>query len=343
MKLWLAQNGNYPRIGDSPALQVLRRTLAALDRGEATAADVEAAMLEMTRQALADQLAAGLDVVTDGQIRWHDPVSHLAGRLVGVRINGLLRFFDTNFYFRQPVLAQPPRRQQPLVVEEFLAARRLLAELDGATHDRVLKAVLTGPYTLARLSLAEAAAIEPLERRVQAYAEALAAEVEALAAAGARQIQVDEPAILFYPEDWPVFAAAIERLVTAREAAAAAGHPTALVLYVYFRDCSPLYERLAALPVDGLGLDFTYGERLAKSVMSSGSRLPLAFGLLDGRNTRLEEPAAVARQLERLLPAIRADHCWLGCSCGLEYLPRDRARAKLELLGKIRALVAGAG
>lgn len=340
MNLLLAHNGSYPRIGDCPELQVLRRTLAALDRGEATAADCQQAEDEMVRRAITEQVEAGLEVVTDGQIRWHDPVSHLAARLTGTRINGLLRFFDTNFYFRQPILEQSPRREQPLLVEEFHRAQPILQEIAGNRHV-VLKPVLTGPYTLGRLSLAAHPSLQGLSARVLAYAEALAAEVVALAAAGAEQIQVDEPAILFHPEDWPLFAESWQVLAAAARATGDGHPPVALLLYVYFRDCGPLYEKLVGLPTDGVGLDFTYGPTVIERIASIGSPVPLAFGLVDGRNVKLEDPAAVARQLERLLPRVQAQQSWLGPSCGLEYLPRDRAQAKLRLLGQIRALVLG--
>lgn len=107
MKLPLASAGSYPRIGDSPELQVLRRTIALADRGERTTADLTDAEHEMTRRAIEEQARAGIELLTDSLVLWHDPISHLAGRLEGAEVGGLLRFFDTNFYVRQPVLRKP--------------------------------------------------------------------------------------------------------------------------------------------------------------------------------------------------------------------------------------------
>jgi 5-methyltetrahydropteroyltriglutamate--homocysteine methyltransferase len=330
LRLLLAHTGSYPRIGDAGELQALRRTIAGLDRGERAPGDVAAAEDEMTRRALEEQARAGIELVTDGQIRWNDPVSHLAGKMENVRVNGLLRFFDTNFYFRQPVLAGRPGRRGPLVVEEYRFAQQAL----GAQGGPKLKAVLTGPYTLARLSLVEDHATSGLEDRVLAYAEILSAEARALEEAGAEFIQVDEPAILLHADDWPIFAQGLGRVAQGKGKAR-------LALYVYFHDCVPLYEKLAALPVDVLGLDFTYNPKLVSVVATSGAPRPLGLGLVDGRNTMLEKPESVARQLERMLGKIAGEECHLGPSCGLEYLPRDRAFAKLELLGKIRAALTG--
>lgn len=340
----LASTGSYPRIGDTAELQILRRTLAAVDRGERTAADLAEAVNEMTRRAIGEQVDAGVELITDGQAAWYDPVSHLAGRLDGVRIKGLLRFFDTNFYFRQPELIARPKRTAPLTLSEYVFAANTLGAMPtpGEKAGRMkLKPVLTGPYTLAKSSLAAVPEMHPLEARVEAFTEALAAEVKALGDAGANFVQVDEPAILRHPEDWPAFEHAVGGLARVSGEAAKAGRKLSLALYVYFHDCAPLYEKLVQLPVDALGLDFTYNPKLVDAVATAGSPVPLGLGLVDGRNTRLEEPAAVARQIEKLLPRIGGRKVFLGPSCGLEYLPRDRAYAKLELLGRIRAAVTG--
>ena len=337
--LILAHAGSYPRIGDSFDFQILRRTIAAVDRGERTAADLVDAENEMTRRAIAEQARAGVDLLTDGQIRWYDPISYLAGKLEGVQIKGLLRFFDTNSYFRQPILTALPKRTAPLVVEEYAFARNALGHLPTPPEKAGrlgIKPILTGPYTLAKFSISQNGAAASLESRANAFAEALAPEVGVLAQAGANVIQIDEPAIIKYPNDWKVFEQALRPLVAARDQAAKAGKPVELALYVYFHDPAPLYEKLIGLPVDILGLDFTYNPKLLEKVASAGSPKPLGLGLIDGRNTKLEEPSAVARQVARLLPKIAGGRAYLNPSSGLEYLPRDRAYGKLELLSKVR-------
>ncbi len=203
--------------------------------------------------------------------------------------------------------------------------------------------VLTGPYTLAKLSLAEpsengsAGSMASLEARAMAYSEAIAQEVGGLAQMGADMIQIDEPAALKYPEDWPIFAKSLAPLVKARDAAAASGRKTELALYTYFHDSAPVYEKIVELPMDIVGLDFTYNSKLVDMISAAGSPKALGLGLVDGRNTRLEEPAQLARQLERLLPKIQGGRAYLGTSSGLEYLPRERAFAKLALLSKVRS------
>jgi 5-methyltetrahydropteroyltriglutamate--homocysteine methyltransferase len=325
MDLIAANHSSYPRIGEDAEEQILRRTIGQFDRGEKAEADVHAAENRLTELALEEQAAAGLDVVTDGQIRWYDPVSHLAGKLEGVRINGLLRFFDTNFYFRQPVVSSPPIRREALLVDEFRFAQ--------ARSRRAVKAVLTGAYTLARLSLPEDG-VGGFEKLIEGYTAALAKEVAALVAGGATRIQVEEPAVLKRPADLGIVASSLAAL-GARKGGAE------LALALYFGDPAPLYEKLQQAPVDTLVLDFTYNPGLVDVVSAAGSEKTLGLGLIDGRNTRLEDTGSVLRSLERMLAKSKSARAYLMPSCGLEYLPRDRARLKLQRLASIKEALQG--
>jgi 5-methyltetrahydropteroyltriglutamate--homocysteine methyltransferase len=150
-----------------------------------------------------------------------------------------------------------------------------------------------------------------------------------LAAAGANLIQIDEPSLLKHPEDLPQ----AERSLKALSAAKGSSQ---LMLAVYFGDAAPFYDKLQALPVDALGLDFTYSPGLVEIVSARGSAKALALGLVDGRNTRLENPPTVAGQLEKIGRRLGSARAWLSPSCGFEYLPRDRAQLKLRHLRTIR-------
>ncbi len=326
MELILANNSSYPRIGESAEDQVLRRTIAQWEKKEKTEDDLRAAEDLMTERALREQVEAGLDVVTDGQIRWYDPISHLAGKLAGIRINGLLRFFDTNFYFRQPIVHSKIERTKPLVVDEFLFAK--------AKSSRPVKPVLTGPLTLARLSIQENGKTGGAEKALEGYTEALAEEVKALAAAGASVIQLDEPFLLENPSDF----ALLERSVTALAGRKGLAQ---LALSVYFGDPAPFYEKLQKLPIDILNLDFTYNPKLVDTIEASGSRKTLGLGLVDGRNTKLEDAKAVSRDLERIFRKLPTQRAILHPSCGLEYLPRDRAQLKLKHLVTLKKTFLG--
>ena len=324
MQLIASSSGSYPRIGPTPDLHLLRQTMTQRDSGKKTDADVRAAEDALTRAAIAEQVWSGLDLVTDGQIRWYDPISHLAGKLENVSLNGLLRFFDTNFYLRQPVVHGPVVWSRPVLRPEY--------EMASKESSQPVKPVLTGAYTLARHSIIE---YPPYQKDFQSlvldYNQAIVKEVSQLAAAGATVIQIDEPSILREPthEDWDLLEETWNRLSAAKGKAR-------LVLAVYFGDSIPVLHHLLSMPADIVALDFTYNPRLVDQVADSKTAKPLGLGLLDGRNTKLEDPATVLRALDRMLPQIKAPECYLNPSSGLEYLPRDRALLKLKHLVGIR-------
>jgi len=320
MELILTNAGSYPRIGDVPDLQQHRRAYAQRERGEISDGEFRRVEEEVTAQVIREQIEAGVELVTDGQLRWYDPYSHFARGLEGVEINGLLRLFDTNFYFRQPVVKGSLRRRGPILLGEYTFAR--------SVSSRPVKPVLTGPYTLARGSVLEGG-YQTLHALVLAYAEILSEEVKDLAAAGARVIQVDEPAILRHPEDVGLLQEALAPLDRATG-------PACLVLHVYFGDAALLYPDLQALPVDVLSLDFTYSPKLPRLIAETGASKPPGLGVIDGRNTRLETPETVFPILDAVLPRLPTSQAYLSPSCGLEFLPRERARAKLETMRRLR-------
>ena len=319
MEILLANYGSYPRIGDGPQLQRHRRAYAQWERGDITAAEFRRVEDEVTAEVIGEQAEAGLDVVTDGQVRWYDPYSHLARWLDGVEINGLLRYFDTNVYFRQPIVRGSISRRGPMLLPEFDFAR--------SVSPKPVKPVVTGPYSLARASVLKGG-YRSHEGLTLAYAEVLTLEIEELARAGAAWIQVDEPALLQHPEDSELVRTAVARLAGAKGNAR-------LVLATCFGDAAPLYDDLQTFPVDLLALDFTYSPKLPRLIGERGSRLGVCLGLVDGRNTRLETREQLFPILDTVLPRLPGT-VHLGPSCGLEFLPRDRARAKLENLKLLR-------
>ncbi len=327
MRLIPANTGSYPRIGDAPGAQRHRRAYAQRERNELSVTEWRTVEDEVTREVIAEQVAAGVELPTDGQVRWYDPISHLARGLTNVTVNGLLRYFDTNFYFRQPVVRGPIARPAPILSREFEVAR-------AAAAPREVKPVLTGPYSLAQGSILEGG-YGSREALVEAYAEVVAQEVADLARAGATLIQIDEPYLLQHPEDVDVVRRSFATLAAARGGAR-------LACYTYFGDALPLYDDLQALPVDVLGLDFTYSPKLAVRVAETGSAKVLGLGLIDGRNTKLETPDMVFPVLDRVAPRL-GESAYLNPSCGLEFLPRERARTKLEGMARLARDYAGRG
>lgn len=327
MEFVIHNHSSYPRIGDTPGQQALRRATAASERGELDRAGLAMVEHSVIDEIVHEQEQTGVDVVTDGQVRWSDPIAHLMGGLEGVRLDGLLRYFDTNFYFRQPVVTAVVRRRAAMVRDDFIHA--------SYAARCCVKPVLTGPYTLARLSLIQSGVYPTWTALAHVLSDVLAAEVADLVAAGARLVQIEEPAILAHPEDIRVLRDLLEPLWAARGSAE-------LILATYFGDAAPLYAQLNSVPADIVALDLSYSPSLSEVITATGASKVLALGVVDGRSTRLEQAPGVAAQVQRMLKRYPFESLHLLPSCGLEHLPRAAARTKLACLVQIKRTLTGA-
>jgi 5-methyltetrahydropteroyltriglutamate--homocysteine methyltransferase len=312
--------GSYPRVGDTLEKQELRKAIAQFEEGKITAKDLAQAEDKVTQDVIKEQEKAGLDVITDGQIRWYDPVSQIMKALDGVKISGLLRWFDNNFYFRQPIITGQIRWKSSILSKDF--------EFASKQSKKPVKVVITGPYTLARMSKNEF--YKDFQSLYADITKAIVQEIQALVKAGAKIIQIDEPSILFYPQDFKLFEKEFASV-------AAALKNVQSVLFTYFGDHAKALPLLLNLPVNALGLDLVSKEdnldSFLKNVKTNGKHFIL--GVLDGRNTRLEKTEEVLPKIKSILEKIPANQISLSPSSGLEFLPRDVAYQKIVSLVNI--------
>ena len=309
--------GSYPKPPDEGGTFTLRRTLHALERGEATVEDVRAAQQDLAREVISEQEAAGIGLVTDGQVRWDDIVTPFAGHMAGFEIGGLLRFFDNNVYYRRPVCTGEIEWRGPSSVDAY----RFAASVATAP----VKAVIPGPVTFAHLSVDDR--YHDHEAFVMAIARVLSQEAFELEAAGAPVIQIDEPALPGAPEDLDLAVGALEVVTSELRSAET-------VMATYFGDCKRLGSGLLDLPVHGFGFDLVAGPENADLIEEIGSERKIQAGIVDARNTKLEEVDALASQIERLLDVTGPGRLTVAPSAGLEFLPREKARAKLHRLSE---------
>lgn len=310
---------HYPKIGDALEEQTLRKALAQFDRKEIDRAELERVKDEVTRRALEEQIEAGVEVVTDGQIRWDDPVTYLARQIQGFKPTGLLRYFDTNTFYRQPVCEEALEGPESFVVKDFQFANTLSSV--------PVKPVLTGPFTLAKLS--QDRHYHDLEAFAGKLASLLGEEVERLAAAGATVVQFDEPALLSFKKEFPLFKKTWMKL--------SRHFPEDLevVLFLNFGDLSGIFTQLLELPFTTLGLDLATGSGNWKLFQEVSLSKKLIAGIVDARNTKMETEEEVHEKLEALSRPLSPENLSVSPNYGLEYLPRESARKKLANLSKI--------
>jgi 5-methyltetrahydropteroyltriglutamate--homocysteine methyltransferase len=305
--------GNYPKIPNRPRPARLRNALNRLDRGEISRAEVERVEREVTVEVMAEQAKAGVDLVTDGQIRWDDEVTYIMRRLANVSLSGLIRLFDTNTYYREPVIGGPINWQGPITVADFEFAR--------ANSPVPVKPVLTGPCTLARLS--RDTHYRNIIDLALALAEALNLEARALQSAGATLVQFNEPGLARFPGDAAIAREAWRRLLDGLSVEAA--------VYFYFGAPDGALPVAVESGFTTVGVDATIPGVLDK--VKAGPRpQKLAAGIVDSRTTRMETDELISSRLRAAAAIVPPDRLYVNPNMGLEFLPREQAEEKLRRL-----------
>ncbi|MBI4416175.1 MAG: hypothetical protein HY557_04240 [Euryarchaeota archaeon] len=304
--------GSYPRVDDSFDGQRLRRAIARREKGEISREELRTAEVSVVQEVVREQSELGVDVATDGQVTWHDALSHFAAKLDGFEITGLVRYFDTNTYYRQPRRIGSVRWRGAITVDDWKAA--------AAASPVPVKAVVTGPYTLAELSANGSG-----RDAVRELAVALGQEVRALVAAGARHVQIDEPALVHSKALPRGYAEAADLLLAGKGSAETS-------LFTYFGGVAPILRDLLELPFDVLGLDLVQGSDTLAALRTVDANRGVAFGLVDARNTKLEDSRRVAEQVLGFEDRVPLERSYVAPSNGLEYLPRGKAREKVRVL-----------
>jgi 5-methyltetrahydropteroyltriglutamate--homocysteine methyltransferase len=324
MKVKAAIHSSFPRIGEHPDEQKLRRAIASLEDSKITKDELSTIENQVVDDLISIQENAGLDLISDGMVRWYDPASQLARNLKGFEINGLLRFFDTNTYYRQPVVLGGIALGDGSLSND-------VAYISKHASSRPVKGILLGPLSMAAMSLNKSTM--KFTDLCLSLGDLIGQETSKMAASGAEFVQIEEPWLVRNPEYFDLFREAFEKLIHHKSKAK-------IILAFYFGDVGKIYSRLGEIPADMIGIDFTYSPNLLKRIESEGSPKPLALGILDGRNTKLESASKIARSLENIVKKIPGD-CHITSSCGLEYLPKVYAIKKLQLTVEAAKLLNG--
>ncbi|MGH7724393.1 MAG: hypothetical protein ACREOU_03100 [Candidatus Eiseniibacteriota bacterium] len=321
--------GHYPRIGDRPEQQKLRRAIQAHQAQSLTDADLKAVQDEVTAEVIGEQTAAGLNQVTDGQIRWDDPQTYLCLKLDGFERGGMIRYFDTNTYYRQPIAVRRVSWKAPILVDDFKFAK--------SKSTVPVRTVLTGAYTLARLSADKY--YNDVAAFTEDLAKALNEEVRALVAAGARIIQIDEPALTLHPQDEKIVAKALVQTFDGIGSSSGVERHA----WLYNGPQAALVDKAAGWRVDAVGFDVISDPKLLDRIAAIGFPKILGLGVVNARNTKLEGVLEIHRVLDRVSQTVGLERVMITPSCGLEFLPRDRAQRKIARLVEAARSYRGGG
>jgi len=326
VKIQTTLAGSYPKLPTETGDVNVRVVRNRRDQGKATEKDVADAVRETTRRMIAIQDRAGVDLVQDGCAGWDDAQTYVARNLDGIKIAGLIRYLDTNTYYRQPEIVGDVRWKASATADDFRAAK-------GMTS-RPVKALLPGPYSLTRFSK-DLHYNDPV-RASRAVGEALAKEARSLEEAGATWIHLEEPWLgKATAADTPAIRAALAPVLADRTAKT--------LLHIPFGTPAAIFDGIADLPWTAIGLDLVEASGNWDLLPKIPKGRSVALGLIDARNTRLEDSADVARSVAKAAAARPDLEFLLSPNASLEYLPADKAEAKVVLLVEAARLAARNG
>jgi 5-methyltetrahydropteroyltriglutamate--homocysteine methyltransferase len=283
---------------------------------------------DATLLAIRAQEEAGLDVITDGEVRRESYSNRFATALEGVDIDNPGTALDRSGHPNPvPRIAGKIRRKHPVEVDDVKFLR--------AHTDRRIKMTVPGPFTMSQQ--AQNDFYESEEEAAMDYAVAVNAEIHDLFAAGADIVQIDEPYMQARPEKARQYGLrALNRALEDVEGTTAVhicfGY--AAVIHVRPSGYSFLGE-LAACRCDQVSIE-TAQSNLDCSVLKSLPAKKIILGVIDLDDLKVENPQIVAGRIRRALPYARAEDIIVAPDCGMKYLPRDVA------FGKMKAMVEGA-
>ena len=289
---------------------------------------LEEAQDDATRIAVRDMELAGVDVVTDGEMRRESYSNHFATALSGIDLDRPGVALDrTGHENPVPRVVGPIRRTRPVEARHA----RFLRELT----ERRIKITVPGPFTMAQQAQNDHYGSD--RELALAYAEAVNEELQDLKAAGTDVVQIDEPYLQARPEAAREYALeAIDRALAGIEgetvlhtcfgyAHIVHDRPSGYPFLAELNECAATHVSLeAAQP----GLDPEVLRALPDKVV--------VLGVLDLGAEEVETPDAVAERIRRALTTVDPERLVVAPDCGMKYLPRERA------FGKLRAMVEGA-
>jgi 5-methyltetrahydropteroyltriglutamate--homocysteine methyltransferase len=286
-----------------------------------------------TKAAIVDQVRAGIDLISDGELRRDNDVDYVLPRLPGVTIPhpGKADYLD---YLDATADGPLPAHQGGGlgIAEDFAFAR--------AQTDLPLKVSMTGAFSLSRRITGPGAADQAA--LVLALARDLHDEAVELAAAGARVLQIDEPFLAGYPEQVGLAVDAVN-IVTDVPG-------VTWVLHICYgnRYARPLWEghydflfpAVNDARIDQLALEFARrGDQDLVLLERYDWDRGLGLGVIDVRSAQVESPEDVATRIRRGLRYVPPERLTVNPDCGLRQLTGDAARAKLASLAAGAALV----
>ena len=306
--LWTTTVGSFPK---PPHLERARNRFA---RGEISEAELRQLEREATIEVIRSQEEIGLDILVDGELYRGDMTTYFAELMDGFEISNPVRSYG-NRYYRKPVATGRVRRTRPWTVDWWKFAQ--------SQTKKPVKGMLTGPYTMMDWSFNEH--YPSREALAMDLAEAIREEAMPLAEAGAKFIQVDEPAISVRPEELKLAVKALGRAVE--------GVKAKTITHICYGDFDVIYPALLDLPVDMIDLEMANSRYdLLDRFRQHRFTKEIGYGVLDVHSHRIETKEEIKQGILRGLELLRPEQMYIDPDCGLKTRTVEEAKEKLAVM-----------
>ena len=293
---------------------------------------LEEAQNDATILAIRDQERAGLDIITDGEMRRESYSNRFATALEGVDIDNPGTALDRSGHPNPvPRIVGPIRRKHAVEVEDVKFLR--------ANTNRRIKITVPGPFTMTQQ--AQNDHYEKESDLAMDYAVAVNEEVRDLFAAGADIVQLDEPYMQARPEKADDYG--LEALNRALD-----GIEGETAVHICFGYAAIIHERpeggysflpqLAGCSAHGISIE-TAQSNLDCTVLETLPNKKIILEVLDLADMEIESPETIAQRIRRALPHHDAEKIIVAPDCGLKYLPRNVAYGKMKAMADGAAIV----
>lgn len=303
-------------VGSFPKSDELKAARTKARKGQLSAAELLKLEQAETREWIKLQEEIGIDILVDGEFYRGDMATYFAEHLGGFTISDRVRSYG-NRYYRKPIATGKIQWKGPITVEWFKFAQ-------GLTKKPV-KGMLTGPYTMMDWSFDE---YYPNRRAFCLdLARAIHEEVKALEQAGAKFIQIDEPAVSTRVEELDL---AVEAMKIVTD-----GIKVKTGTHICYGDFEKAYPKMLDLAVDQFDLEFTNSDfRLLDVIKKVPFTKEVAFGVVDVHSHRVESVDEIAANIRKALEVFPPEKLTIDPDCGL------KTRMKEETVAKLKNMVA---
>ena len=301
-------------VGSYPKPDYLIRARNQVARGKMARVELQELERKATAHWIKIQEDLGMDILVDGEMYRGDMVTYFSENMEGFAISGLVRSYG-NRYYRKPIAVAPVGRSKPVSVEWWQYAQSLTS--------KPVKGMLTGPYTMADWSFNEY--YPTREAFILDMARSVHEEALDLEKAGAKYIQIDEPAVSTRPEEMELASQALA-IVTQ-------GLTAFTITHICYGDFAPVFEHLLHLPVDMLDLEMANSNfELLKLFREHSNDKQLSIGVVDVHNHVIETVDQVKEGIRLALEIFPPERLYIDPDCGLKTRLEEEAVAKLQVV-----------